>query len=198
MQMDLVTLMVTNLVFSVKVTPIVVVLATLIRTALLLTGKKRAFVTWTRNPALSAVTILFAPGMLVTTAVRYIVCRLFGIDLYGIGGAGTYGEITVFLKVDKPPRVAILLAALYLSTLISVFIGFALVAIPFVFMPGMPIALFCWYTALGVFFNCCLKGGDLTLLGVALKKRTRSGAIELLVVLAVLVIFHMQIAELVF
>jgi hypothetical protein len=198
MQMDFVTLLVTNLVFSVKVTPIVVVMATLVRSTLLLTGKKRAFVTWTRNPVLSVVTILFAPGMLVTTSVRYVVCRLLGVDLGGVAGGGTYGEITVFLKVDKPPRVAILLTALYLSTLVSVFIGFALVAMPFVVMLGTPIVLLSWYTALGVLFNCCLKGGDLTLLRVALKKRTRSGAIELLVVLAVLTVFHIQIAELVF
>lgn len=193
MQMEWVTLVMASLLFSVQVTPLVVVVATAVRSLLLLTGKRRAFVSWTRNPLLSIFTILFAPGMIITTAVRYGVTTLMGIDLEGIGGGGTYGELSLFLKVDKPPRVGILLSALYISTVISVFIGFALLAFPVILLAGAPIVLLSWYVALGVLFNSCLKGGDLTLLLAALKGRPRSGAIELLAVMTVLVLFYTQV-----
>ncbi|MHA2142475.1 MAG: hypothetical protein ACXADD_13330 [Candidatus Thorarchaeota archaeon] len=193
MQLDIVTLMMANLLFSVQVAPLVVVVATAIRSILLLTGKRRVFEEWTRNPLLSAVTIIFAPGMVITTAVRYGVTSLLGIDLEGIGGGGTYGELSLFLKVDKPPRVAILLSALYISTVISVFIALALLVVPVVMLAGAPIVLLCWYVALGVLLSSSLKGGDLTLLGAAIKGRPRSGAIELLAVVAILVLFYTQV-----
>ncbi|MHA2069907.1 MAG: hypothetical protein ACXABY_36550, partial [Candidatus Thorarchaeota archaeon] len=78
MQQDIGTLMMANLLFSVQVAPLVVVVATAIRSILLLTGKRRVFEEWTRNPLLSAVTIIFAPGMVITTAVRYGVTSLLG------------------------------------------------------------------------------------------------------------------------
>ncbi len=193
MQLDIVSLMLANLLFSVQVAPLVVVVATAIRTILLLTGKRRAFEEWTRNPLLSAVTIIFAPGMVITTAVRYGVSSLMGIDLEGLGGGGTYGELSLFLKVDKPPRVAILLSALYISTVVSVFIAFALLVVPIVLLAGAPIVLLCTYISLGVLLTSSLKGGDLALLGAALKGRPRSGAIELFAVLAILVLFYTQV-----
>ncbi|MFW9967741.1 MAG: hypothetical protein ACFFEA_11370 [Candidatus Thorarchaeota archaeon] len=193
MQLDIVSLMLANLLFSVKVAPLVVLAATAIRTILLLTGKRRAFEEWTRNPLLSAVTIIFAPGMVITTAVRYGVSSLMGIDLEGLGGGGTYGELSLFLKVDKPPRVAILLSALYISTVVSVFIAFALLVVPVVLLAGAPIVLLCTYVSLGVLLTSSLKGGDLALLGAALKGRPRSGAIELLAVMALLVLFYTQV-----
>jgi len=192
-QLDIVSLMLANLLFSVQVAPLVVVVATAIRTILLLTGKRRAFEEWTRNPLLSAVTIIFAPGMVITTAVRYGVSSLMGIDLEGLGGGGTYGELSLFLKVDKPPRVAILLSALYISTVVSVFIAFALLVVPIVLLAGAPIVLLCTYISLGVLLTSSLKGGDLALLGAALKGRPRSGAIELFAVLAILVLFYTQV-----
>jgi hypothetical protein len=192
-QLDIASLMLANLLFSVQVAPLVVVVATAIRAILLLTGKRRAFEEWTRNPLLSAVTIIFAPGMVITTAVRYGVSSLMGIDLEGLGGGGTYGELSLFLKVDKPPRVAILLSALYGSTVVSVFIAFALLVVPVVLLAGAPIVLLCTYVSLGVLLTSSLKGGDLALLGAALKGRPRSGAIELFAVLAILVLFYTQI-----
>jgi hypothetical protein len=192
-QIDIVTLMVANLIFSVQVAPLVVVVATAIRSLLLLTGKRRAFEEWTRNPLLSAVTIIFAPGMVITTAVRYGVTSLMGIDLEGLGGGGTYGELSLFLKVDKPPRVAVLLSALYISTVISVFIAFALLVVPVVMLAGAPVVLLCTYVSLGVLLTSSLKGGDLTLLGAAFKGRPRSGAIEFLAVMTVLVLFYTQV-----
>ncbi|MHA2153654.1 MAG: hypothetical protein ACXAAQ_16965, partial [Candidatus Thorarchaeota archaeon] len=86
-------LLVTNLVFSVKISPLVIVVATLVRSALLLTGRKRALVSWTRNTMLSIATIVFLPGTIVNTGVRYAVCSLFGIDLEGVGGGSTYAEL---------------------------------------------------------------------------------------------------------
>ncbi|MFW9911417.1 MAG: hypothetical protein ACFFEU_03045 [Candidatus Thorarchaeota archaeon] len=193
MQFDIVTLMMANLLFSVQVAPLVVVVATAIRSVLLLTGKRRTFEEWTRNPLLSAVTIIFAPGMVINTAVRYGVTSLMGIDLEGLGGGGTYGELSLFLKVDKPPRVAVLLSALYISTIISVFTAFALLVVPVVMLAGAPIVLLCTYISLGVLLSSSLKGGDLTLLGAALRGNPRKGAIEFLAVMAILVLFYTQI-----
>jgi hypothetical protein len=192
-QFDIVTLMMANLLFSVQVAPLVVVVATAIRSVLLLTGKRRTFEEWTRNPLLSAVTIIFAPGMVINTAVRYGVTSLMGIDLEGLGGGGTYGELSLFLKVDKPPRVAVLLSALYISTIISVFTAFALLVVPVVMLAGAPIVLLCTYISLGVLLSSSLKGGDLTLLGAALRGNPRKGTIEFLAVMAVLVLFYTQI-----
>ncbi|MFX1260660.1 MAG: hypothetical protein ACFFAZ_01100 [Promethearchaeota archaeon] len=193
MQFDIVTLMLANLLFSVQVAPLVVVVATAIRSVLLLTGKRRSFEEWTRNPLLSAVTIIFAPGMVINTAVRYGVTSLMGIDLEGLGGGGTYGELSLFLKVDKPPRVAVLLSALYLSTVISVFTAFALLVVPVVMLAGAPIVLLCTYISLGVLLSSSLKGGDLALLGAALKGNPRKGVIEFLAVVTVLVLFYTQV-----
>jgi hypothetical protein len=141
-------LLVTNLVFSVKISPLVIVVATLVRSALLLTGRKRALVSWTRNTILSIATIVFLPGTIVNTGVRYAVCSLFGIDLEGVGGGSTYAELNLFLKVDRPPRVAVLVSALYVSTVASVFIGFSLLFLPVVLLAGAPVILLCWYMAL--------------------------------------------------
>ena len=190
MQNEIAAMLVTNFWFSLRVAPIVVVVATIIRTALLLTGKRRAFRTWTRNPLLSAVTIIFAPGMVINTGIRYGICSLFGIDLEGIGGGSTYAEINLFIKVDRPPRVAVLVTALYISTLLSIFIGFALMFLPIVLLAGAPIVLLSWYVALGVLFNSCIRGGDVSLLSAALKGRPRSGSIELVAAMAILALLY--------
>lgn len=191
MQTDVVLqLLATNLVFSVKIAPLVVVIATLVRSALLLTGRRRAIVSWTRNTVLSIATIVFLPGMIVNTGVRYAVCSLFGIDLEGIGGGSTYAELNLFLKVDRPPRVAILVSALYVSTVASVFIGFSLLFLPVVLLAGAPVVLLCWYMALCVLFNSSLRGGDVSLLGAALQGHPGRGLAELLIVLAILVVFY--------
>ena len=162
----------------------------MIRSALLLTGRKRAIVTWTRNTLLSLVTIIFLPGSIINTGVRYGVCSLFGIDLEGIGGGSTYAELNLFLKVDSPPKVVVLVSALYVSTVASVFIGFTLLFMPIVLLLGAPIVLLSWYLALCVLFNSSLRGGDIQLLGAALQKHPGKGIAELSVALAVLVVFY--------
>ncbi|MFX1485298.1 MAG: hypothetical protein ACFFCP_19160 [Promethearchaeota archaeon] len=183
-------LLVTNLVFSVKIAPLVVVIATMVRATLLLTGRRRAIVSWTRNTLLSLATIVFLPGMIINTGVRYAVCSLFGIDLDGVGGGSTYAELNLFLKVDRPPRVAVLVSALYVSTVASVFIGFSLFFLPVVLLAGAPVILLCWYMALCVLLNSSLRGGDVSLLGAALQGHPGRGIAELFLALAVLVVFY--------
>ncbi len=191
MQTDVVLqLLATNLVFSVKIAPLVVVVATLVRSALLLTGRRRAIVSWTRNTILSLVTIIFLPGMIVNTGVRYAVCSLFGIDLEGVGAGSTYAELNLFLKVDRAPRVAILVSALYVSTVASVFIGFSLLFLPVVLLAGAPVILLCWYMALCVLFNSSLRGGDVSLLGAAIQGHPGRGLAELFIALTVLIVFY--------
>jgi hypothetical protein len=76
---------------------------------------------------------------------------------------------------------------------ISVFIAFALLVVPVVMLAGAPVVLLCTYVSLGVLLTSSLKGGDLTLLGAALKGRPRSGAIEFFAVMTVLVLFYTQV-----
>ena len=190
MQSEIVSMLAVNLVFSIKFAPLVVVAATLIRSIMLLSGNRRAFRAWTRNALLSAVTIIFLPGMIINTAVRYAVCSLFRIDLEGVSAGSTYAELNLFLKVDSPPRVAVLISALFVSTIASVFIGFSLLFLPVVFLAGAPVLLLCWYLSLAVFFNSSLRGGDVSLLGAALQKHPGKGIAELIIALSLLIVFY--------
>ncbi len=190
MQNDIVSLLTMNFLFSLKVAPLVVIVATLLRSILLLSGNKRAFKSWTRNTLLSALTIIFLPGIIINTAVRYGICSLFQIDLEGVGAGSTYAELNLFLKVDSPPRVGVLILALYLSTLTSVFIGFLLLFLPVVILAGAPLFLLCWYLSLAVLINCSLRGGDVSLLGAALRGHLGKGILELVIALSVLIVFY--------
>ncbi len=190
MQNDIVSLLTMNFLFSLKVAPLVVIVATLLRSLLLLSGSKRAFRSWTRNSLLSAITIVFLPGMVINTGVRYAICSLFGIDLDGVGGGSTYAELNLFLKVDSPPSVGVLISALYLSTVASVFIGFFLLVLPVIILIGAPFSLLCWYLSLAVLINCSLRGGDVSLLGAALRGHPGKGILELLIALSILIVFY--------
>ena len=190
MQFDIVTMLAANLVFSIQAAPLVVVGATLVRSVLLLSGNKRAFRSWTRNALLSAITVIFLPGMIINTAVRWAVCSLFRIDLEGVAAGSTYAELNLFLKVDSPPRVSVLVAALFVSTIASIFIGFSLLFLPIVLLAGAPVILLCWYLSLSVLFNSSLRGGDVSLLGAALQKHPGKGIAELVLALSILIVFY--------
>jgi len=190
MQYDIVMMLATSLVFSIKAAPLVVLGATLIRSLILLSGNKRVFRAWTRNAMLSAITIFFAPGAIINTAVRYSVCSLFRIDIKGIAVGSTYAELNLFLKVDSPPRVGVLVSALFVSTIASIFIGFALLFLPVVYLAGAPVLLLSWYLSAAVLFNSSLRGGDVSLLGAALQKHPGKGVAELILALSVLIVFY--------
>ncbi len=190
MQYDIVTMLAVNLVFSLKTAPLVVTAATLIRSLILLSGSKRVFRAWTRNALLSAITIFFAPGAFVNTAVRLAVCSLFRIDIKGVAVGSTYAELNLFLKVDSPPRVGVLVSALFISTVTSIFIGFSLLFLPVVFLAGAPVILLSWYLSAAVLFNSSLRGGDVSLLGAALHKHPGKGIAELILTLSVLIVFY--------
>ena len=190
MQSEILTLLAANLVFSITYAPLVVVVATLIRSIMLLSGNRRAFRSWTRNALLSAITIIFLPGMVINTAVRYAVCSLFRIDLQGVAAGSTYAELNLFLKVDSPPRVSVLISALFVSTIASVFIGFSLLFLPVILLAGAPVILLCWYLSLAVLFNSSLRGGDVSLLGAALQKHPGKGIAELIIALSLLIVLY--------
>ena len=63
-------------------------------------------------------------------------------------------------------------------------------ALPVVLLLGAPIVLLSWYLALCVLFNSSLRGGDFQLLGAALQKHPGRGIAELLLALAVLIVFY--------
>jgi hypothetical protein len=194
MQIDLPAALFANLVFSIKIAPGILVIVTVVRGLILLSGQKREFEDWTRNSLMSALSIIFLPGTLAYIAIRYTVSRAFGIDVENIGGSTTYGEINLFLKVERPPRVAIVLSALYMIVVMSVFVALSLILFPaLLFFQNMPAVLLCWYVAVGVLFNNSLRSGDISLVVASLRRRPRTGALEFIAVMAALVLLYTQV-----
>jgi hypothetical protein len=177
-QSDIGMLMLANLFFSFSVTPYVIIGATILRGLLLLSGQKREFEDWTRNKLMTFLTIIFLPGTLAYMGIRLLIAKGFRVDVEDVGSSSTYGEINVFLKVDRPPRVGIVLIVLFLNVVAAVFAAFALIVLPvMIYMEPLYIFVF-WWVALGILFNCSLRSGDLSLVVAALKNKPRSGAIE--------------------
>ena len=194
MQIDLPAALFANLVFSVKIAPGILVVVTIVRGRILLSGQKREFEDWTRNSLMSALSIIFLPGTLAYIAIRYTVSRAFGIDVENIGGSTTYGEINLFLKVERPPRVAIVLSALYMIVVMSVFVALSLILLPaLLFFQNMPAVLLCWYVAIGVLFNNSLRSGDVSLVVASLRRRPRAGVLEFIAVMVALVLLYTQV-----
>ena len=194
MQIDLAAALFANLVFSVKIAPGILVIVTVVRGLILLSGQKREFEDWTRNSLMSALSIIFLPGTLAYIAIRYTVSRAFGIDVENIGTSTTYGEINLFLKVERPPRVAIVLSALYMIVVMSVFVALSLILLPaLLFFQNMPAVLLCWYVAVGVLFNNSLRSGDISLVVASLRRKPRTGALEFIAVMAALVLLYTQV-----
>ncbi len=178
LQTDIGMLMVANLIYSFSVTPIVIVGASILRGLLLLSGQKREFEDWTRNKLMTFLTIIFLPGTLAYMGIRFLIAKVFGVNIEDIGSSSTYGEINVFLKVDKPPRVGIVLVVLFLNVVAAVYTAFTLIVLPvMIYMETLWIAVF-WWVALGILFNCSLRSGDLSLIVAALRNKPRSGVIE--------------------
>ena len=194
MQIDLPAALFANLVFSVKIAPGILAIVTVVRGLILLSGQKREFEDWTRNSLMSALSIIFLPGTLAYVGIRYTVSKAFGIDVENIGGSTTYGEINLFLKVERPPRVAIVLSALYMIVVMSVFVALSLILFPaLLFFQNMPAVLLCWYVAVGVLFNNSLRSGDISLVVASLRRRPRTGALEFIAVMAALVLLYTQV-----
>jgi len=191
---DIVSLVVANLYFSLRIAPFVVIAVGVLRGILLFSGQKREFEGWTRNLLLSILSIIFLPGTAVFVAIRLMMCKIFRIDISNVGGSSTYGEINIFLRVDKPPRVVAVLASLFTTVVLSVFVSLTLLAVPAILLiSDPPLVLLCSYVAIGVLFNTSIRSGDLSLVQAALRKRPRSGAIELVIVLVSLTILYSQL-----
>jgi hypothetical protein len=192
-QLDIVELLIGNMQFSLRIAPYVIVFMTLVRSVLLLTGSKRAFRTWTRNTKLSILSILLAPGIFINTGIRYAVCSVLGVQVEGVGLGTTYAEVNAFIHVDRPPSVAALLIALFLSSLASVFVGFFFLFAPIVIAMDWSFVLASWYLCAAVLVNSCIRSGDLSLLRASLKRQGHRGAIELIAVITGLALFYTQI-----
>ncbi|MGY5861534.1 MAG: hypothetical protein RTU09_04105 [Candidatus Thorarchaeota archaeon] len=194
MQADIGGLMLGNLVFSMQIAPFVLVAVTVLRGLILLSGQKREFEDWTRNPLMSLLSIIFLPGALAYIVIRYVVSKAFGIKVENIGSSTTYGEINLFLKVDRPPRVVVVLSALYIIVVLSVFVALSLIFLPAVyFLDNTPGVVFCWYVAVGVLFNNSLRSGDVSLVIASLRRRPRTGVLEFIAVLVTLIILYTQV-----
>ncbi|TFF84119.1 hypothetical protein EU524_01420, partial [Candidatus Thorarchaeota archaeon] len=164
MAADLQSMVIANLVYSFQMTPPILFGASIVRVVLLLSGQKREFEDWTRNKLLTFLSIIFLPGTLAFMGIRLLLARVFGIGIEDVASSSTYGEINVFLKVEKPPRVGIVLSVLFLNVLLAVFTAFSLVVVPIMFLL-QPLWLgLCWWIAIGILFNCSVRSGDLSLL----------------------------------
>ena len=183
-----------NLAFSFYMTPIVLIGASVLRGVLLLSGQKREFEDWTRNRLMTILSIVFIPGSLAFIGIRLVIARLFRVDVEDIGGSSTYGEINVFLKVDRPPRVGIVLSVLFLNVVAAVFVAFMLILLPvFIVVEPLWLAVLMWIS-IGILFNCSVRSGDLSLIVASIRNRPRSGAIEFITFMVVLgFIYYMRI-----
>ncbi len=191
---DLTSLIVGNLLFSVMITPTVVLIVGILRGLVLLTGQKREFEDWTRNPLLTILSIVFLPGSVVFVTLRYIIAKIGGIDVEDVSGSATYGELDLFLRIEKPPRVGVVLTALYVTIVASVFTAMALITIPVLYLLSEPpLVIICWYVAVSILFNTSVRSGDISIVVASLKRHPRSGTVELIVVLSVLVILYTQV-----
>jgi hypothetical protein len=192
MQMDIVTLVIANLYFAFQWTPPILVVVTIARGLLLLKGQKREFEDWFRNPLMTFLSVVFLPGTLIYTGIRYVVSRIAGIKVDRISGSTTYGELNVFIEVERPPRVSVLIIALYANVVLSVFVALTLLVLPFVLILDLAWTAICLYVAIGVFYNSSLRSGDAGLVMSSLRQRPRSGAIELAVVLCGFFLLYWQ------
>ncbi|MFW9953797.1 MAG: hypothetical protein ACFFD3_04515 [Candidatus Thorarchaeota archaeon] len=193
MQIDIVTLVIGNLYFAVQWTPPILVIVTLIRGLLLLKGQKREFEDWFRNPLMTFLSVVFLPGTLIYTGIRYAVSRIAGIKIDRISGSTTYGELNLFIQVEHPPRVSVLILALYANVVLSVFVALTLLILPFALILDLAWTAICIYVACGVFYNSSLRSGDAGLVLSALKQRPRSGSLELVLVVAGFAIIYWQL-----
>ena len=192
MQTDIVALVTANLYFAFQWTPPILVVVTVLRGLLLLKGQKREFEDWFRNPLMTFLSVVFLPGTLIYTGIRYVVSRIAGIKIAKVSGSTTYGELNMFIEVEKPPRVSILIIALYSNVVLSVFVALTLLVLPFVLILDLAWTAICLYVAIGVFYNCSLRSGEAGLVMSSLRERPRSGAIELVVVVASLMLLYWQ------
>lgn len=192
-QMEIVFLLLANLYFAFQWTPMIMVAITAIRGALLLKGQKREFEDWFRNPLMTFLSIFFLPGTLIYTGIRYVVSRIAGIRVERVSGSTTYGELNLFLKVEKPPRVGVLVLALYANIVLSVFVVLTLLVLPFMLVLNLVWTGLCLYVAAGVLYNSSLRSGDAGLVLSALREHPRSGVIELLIAVAAIAVVYWQL-----
>ncbi|MHA1949877.1 MAG: hypothetical protein ACW99G_01040 [Candidatus Thorarchaeota archaeon] len=194
-ELDLGSLIIGNLVFSFYMTPMVLIGASVFRGLLLLSGQKREFEDWTRNKLMTILSIIFLPGSLAFIGIRLLIVRIFRVTIEDIGSSSTYGEINVFLKVDKPPRVGIVLTVLFLNVVAAVFVAFLLILLPvMVVVEPLWFAVLIWISA-GILFNCSIRSGDFSLLVASIRNRPKSGVIELVTFIVVLgFIYYIRIA----
>ncbi|MFW9921033.1 MAG: hypothetical protein ACFFED_15640 [Candidatus Thorarchaeota archaeon] len=191
-QTDIVFLVLANLYFAFQWTPIIMVVITVIRGALLLKGQKREFEDWFRNPWMTFLSIFFLPGTLIYTGIRYVVSKIAGIKIARVSGTSTYGELNMFIEVERPPRVGVLIVALYMNIMLSVFVALTLLVLPLVLILDLAWTGICIYVSLGVLYNSSLRSGDAGLVLSSLRQKPRSGAIELIVVIVSIAVLYWQ------
>ncbi len=187
------TILVENLALTLRALPVVIIFATMFRSVLLLSGKKRSFATWTRNRFLSLFTILTAPGMVLIIAIRYLISAIFGVELERVGVDTTFGEFTPYIVVRRTPRVIVATLALFLTTLIASYIGLLFLILPALYPLELIPAILCWYMAFSILANNAIRGGDVILLRSSLQEYPRSGVAELVIFVVLIFIVYVRV-----
>jgi hypothetical protein len=199
MQMDIVSMMIANLLFSVRMVPIILIVVGLIRGVILLVGgRRREFEDWTRNKWMAGLSTFFFLGMVVHMAIRYVVARLFFISVNRVALSSTYMEPNIVIGVDRPPRTLVVVLSFFVASVLSTFVAFLLLIFPTQltvgdFLIDMIVFLLCWWTSVGIFFNTSIRTGDISLIGASLQKQPKSGPFELCLVTVGLIILYTQL-----
>ncbi len=186
------TMLVGTFILAFVLMPIIVAVASIVRSLLLLSGRKRSFATWTRSRWLSVFSWLTAPGMAATIAIRYAVSRLMGIELGDIGLDTTFLEFNPYVVVERPPRVGVVVVALLVTLTLSVYAGMMLLIVTTIVEMAAPLVAAAWYLGLAILLNSCVRGGDLNLLRTSLQSHPRSGTVELGIVSLLVAVVYIR------
>lgn len=199
MMTDLMTTIIANFLFSIRMVPLILIIIGGIRGVILLVfGRRREFEDWTRNRVMATLSTFFCFGMIVHMAIRYVIARLFFIKVYETSFSATYMEPNIFMKIDSPPRTSIAIVSFFVASVLSVFVAFFLLFLPGMFAIGDVLVdiiflLLCWWTAIGILFNTSIRGGDISLIVASIKNQPKSGIVELFIVAIGLLLIYTQL-----
>ncbi len=178
MELDIPGFLVADAVVSFHLTPLVLLIATGVRGLLLFSGKKREFEGWIRNTALTLVSVLLLPGLIVHMAVRYVLAKVMGLEVEQVRTSTTYGEVNLYFTVDRPPEVGIVLTYMFLTVFLSVYMALAMAALPVALAAPTVWVLACQYLCVCVLVNSAVRSGDVSLLAAAFRQRPVLGVVE--------------------
>ncbi len=164
--------------------PVAVLIASLIRGILILSGKRRVFTGWVRNKLYVALLYLTLPGLVLIFIFRRIFLALFRVKVVKSHWVFTYGEPTPTFEVETPRSVIqaflVLFSVFYFGTIIMLeFFNFGLIL-------SFPLKIVLVYLAFSIWFNLSITSGDVLIFTEILKNYPRTAIVEFIVLVAVI------------